>query len=300
VVSADLADIGASQVIIAHPEGAWVPGPRLDIGHGHRGAMAWDSTHGTQFVPIAPDGAAAAAPVPITKQEGRWLFATSAGFAAIVSNANEGGPFSLLSLDASGNITGEKNHITPKVPQHPDPVARARLDDGSLLLAWNMTTDTLTVQRFSDAGDALSMPVDSAMGFAFALAPVGSSVLEAAVPYTGDRVLVRPLDANGASTGSWTTLWTLKSGATVGGVDVAPVGDGALVAFTAEKLRILQVTAAGAQVGAPIGVPAPTDDPSHLSAVRLAITRAGIVVVFESETLNTPRQVFVTRLVCAG
>jgi hypothetical protein len=304
VVSGDLQTVGPSQVVLTHPQSVALSGMSLSTSSGHHGGIAWDEVNACRFVALAEDGSPAAPPVTVGGDACYWLSATTTGFVAFIAPNFGTGPVSRVTLDASGQVVDKTPDLIPV--QSIYPLARARFDDGTMLLAW-LSGTTIVAQRFGETGGALST-AKTLLTFnsgptRVALASLGSSGLVVWAP--GDSALgevdVQPIDEDGNPTGS-TTLLAPVDGATVAGLDAKPVVGGALVVWAkgapgaADTMTVQAVGTTGAVMGPPVPVPSP----QYLQDLRLAPTPAGVVLAFDAELPMTLTQVFVVRLVCGA
>jgi hypothetical protein len=312
VVSADLASVGPSQVVLSRPSSVSFSGLGLAAGGGHRGGVAWDESNGCRFIALDTDGSAPAGPVSITGPWCYWPYATADGYTTFVSPSFELAPLALVMLDANGAPGKVNSGIVPKppAPSTTFPLARARLDDGSIALAWAVMPPApgspvgLAVQHFQPTGDpAAPQGVLTAFAHAstFAMTSVGTALLAVGTTVPpGTAVLSQPLDANGVPLADAATL-SPDDGVAVGRVTATAVPEGALVAWTKgqagafDALKVQMTKADGTTMGAAVDIATPP----FLGMVALARTGAGVVVAFEAEAPGTPAQVFVTRLVCA-
>jgi hypothetical protein len=301
VVSDDLSTIGPSQLVLPHGQNGAEP-MAIASGFGHRGAIAMDSDAGCRFVAIADDGSPAAAPVLIESPvECFWLRATPSGFTMFTRP--DWAPFSLLTLDASGHVVATRKNVGP--PDGDLPHARAKLPDGSTLIAWPSFAAAMNLQRWSAEGDPLTEPTAL-----FAMPPVtiaamtvvGSTVLLAWAPYEGEvgAVYVQPLDGDGHALGAPTKI-APADGAQVLDFDIGAAGDDALVTWRkgedfSSVLTVQPVTVTGAAKGGPIVVPATP----HVGATWIGGTPTGAILGFDGLEPGGHAQVFVTRLRCEG
>jgi hypothetical protein len=302
--SLDLSTLGASEVALTRPQSVSYSGLGIASGFGRHGGVSWDEANGCRFVSFDVN-AVPSTPTKIEDVWCYWAFATESGFIAFASPTFQLSPLELLTLDGAGALISKKSDLTPPESGSSYPLARARFDDGTILLGWSSDFSSTTLQRFSESGDALGAPVH---GFPYgpeaslALASLGASGLVAWTPGSANpgQVSVQSIDEDGAPNGLVSTL-APASGILAGRVDVARAGGGALVVWTQGNLGAYHamvaqpVSAEGIANAPPLTIPAP----GYVGTLRVIGLDDGAIVVFEAENA-APTQVFATRLSCAS
>jgi hypothetical protein len=313
VMSDDLATIGPTQVVLAGPNSpgvAHMEGISSAVGFGHRGGLGWDEVNGCRFVALAQDGSAAAAPVQVDTPDVCFrLVATKSGFSALTrpfftppSLLSDTAPMSLLTLDPSGHLVSVRPNITPESI----PVGYAFFNDGSWLEGRTNDRSSVTVQRFSATGDALSTPhvlagsltpegPGDTRSFQFTMTGLGSSALAVFWTHpeeaTGSTTIVlEPLDEDGNADQA-TTITAPRH--VDSRISVGAVAHGALLAWTGgapdDEVEVLPVWPSGEPYDEPLEVRMP-GVPFGTSVVG---TPAGALLV-----TGVDEQLVATPLVC--
>jgi hypothetical protein len=297
VVSDDLADVGPSQIALAHPQHVSLSG--LGLSSDGRGGLAWDEASGCRFVALGGDGAPSAPPVLVGDEHCYWLAPTATGFLAFSSPSFTLTSLTLLRLGPDGALLGTAAVGLPDQGPSSYPLGRARLDDGSFLFAWRDGA-SVRAARVGEGGALLAPPTT--------LFPVGGDV-DFAMTSVGDHALVAWSpdvslgEVRSATLGADGTLGPETPLATepqaLYRLTIGAVPGGALVVWSGgvgelAHLGVQPVDASGAAHGDAVTIASP---PSPWDA-RVVGTPAGAMVVYGGEQPGTLTQVFAARLAC--
>ena len=225
---------------------------------------------------------------------------TQAGFDLLFVTSNP----EAMSLMETGQSTGSSptSAILQSAGLPPAELARASFEDGSFLLAVEpVSLDNclcpveLSAQHFSGSGASLAAAVKVGPiypGSHVALAGLSSTALIATTGSLAGPVTVRQLDEDGNLVGNPQPLGTALDGGGPGvlGIDIAPYGSGALVAWTQglpsqtdAQLLVQVVTSTGAPIGSPVVV-ASTGAGRD---VRIVATASGALVAWDGPLVQT-------------
>jgi hypothetical protein len=206
----------------------------------------------------------------------------------------------MWTLDPAGTVLDAKNDIIPVQNAKTRPGTRLRFDDGSILLTW-WSSDTLLGARFSQAGEPLTAPHPLMPTGAFSklvMRSLGSSALLAwGANGTPTTVELQAVDEDG---NGGTPIAISTSTKAVSGLDIALVGEGALIAWSsppteASEIVVQPITLSGSASAPPIVL----EGPSFATNVRVVATPIGAMLVYEGEQPGSLTQVFARTLRCS-
>ncbi len=293
-VGLDGAPTGAAHGVLAVAGSA-----SLAQGQGRAAAIGSDGTQTCQLVPLNGDGTTAGAATSLGTGACESLQVTQAGFDLIFVTSN---PEAMSLMDTGPTGSSPTSTVLQSAGLPPAELARASFDDGSFLLAVEpvslnncLCPVELSAEHFSASGASLAAAVKVGPiypGSHVALAGLGSSALIATSGSPAGPVTVRQLDENGNLVGSPQALGTPLDGGGPGvlGIDIAPYGSGAIVAWsqglpsqTDAQLLVQVVSSTGAPVGSPVAV-APTGVGHD---VRIVATASGALVAWDGPLVQT-------------
>jgi hypothetical protein len=282
------------------------------------GTVGADAGRTCRFVPLQDDGTPNGAATTVASGACGALRVTPGGFDLVVTSTN---PYalSLVATGPSGTPGATAVLASSGVPAAS--VARASFDDGSFLLAAmpellsNCECPVeVSVEHFSATGTSLAPATAAAPswpGAHLALTGLGTTALLATSGSLVGPVTVRELDEDGRAIGTAQALG--GGGAPDGGgadvldIDLAPLGAGALVAWTEltapggsdARLLAQAVDAKGVPVSTPIVV-APSGAGRD---VRVVGTPSGALITWDGPlgvVGTTPTAVYAAALGCGG
>ncbi len=287
-VGLDGAPTGAAQSVLAVAGAA-----SLAQGLGRAAAIGSDATQSCQLVPLNGDATTAGAATSLGMGGCESLRATQAGFDLILVSSN---PEAMSLVETGPTGSSPTSTLLQSAGLPPAELERATFEDGSFLLAVEPVSLSnclcpveLSAQHFSASGASLAAAVKVGPvypGAHVAIAGLGSSALIATSGSLAGPVTVRQLDEDGNLLGSPQPLGTPLDGGGPGvlGIDIAPYGSGALVAWseglpsqTDARLLVQAVSSTGAPVGSPLVV-APTGVGRD---VRIVATASGALVAWD-------------------
>jgi hypothetical protein len=287
-VGLDGAPTGAAQSVLAVAGAA-----SLAQGLGRAAAIGSDATQSCQLVPLNGDGTTAGAATALGMGGCESLQVTQAGFDLIFVTSS---PEAMSLMETGPTGSSPTSAVLPSADVPPADLARASFDDGSFLLVVEpVSLDNcicpveLSAQHFSGRGASLAAAVKVGPvypGSHVALAGLGSTALIATTGSLAGPVTLRQLDEDGNLVGSPQPLGTPVDGGGPGvfGIDIAPYGSGAIVAWsqslpsqTDAQLLVQAVSSTGAPFGSPVVV-APTGVGRD---VRIVATASGALVAWD-------------------
>lgn len=297
-VAADLSVVAASEIVAKRPQSVSYSGMSLASWGAHRGGLYWDESHGCRFVQIEDDGSAGAS-LEIDPKVWCWgLTATESGYVAFMAPEFGFMPLSMISLDEGGKLVS-KVDLFPSVGVLTYPRGRARLDDGSMLLAHSEGTTEATyyATRVSPSGEIITKPnalVTLGDHPRFAITGVGDHALAA---WTSDHAPGDILVANiGADASTKGTTFVAHTPSPASGLTIRRYGDGALVAWsdaTDKSVKVARVGPKGELVSSAIVIPTP----GVPYDIQIGATSYGATVGFGALASGLT-QVWVTALPC--